>query len=160
MKLWILCWGIAFGTGCFWHYLYDWLPGPLTALLAPVNESVWEHLKLLVIPYYVGCLPLLKASPGPARLLGSVCAGNLLMVPVLLAGFYVPLGAFSISNLFWHITLYGITLAVGLYCQRRWLLWPGGQKHDGLVIALAVSWWAILCVYTVFPGQAPIFQSP
>lgn len=157
---WIFAWAVALGAGSFWHFLYDLAPGALTALLAPVNESVWEHLKLLVIPYYLGCLPLLAPVKSRARLLGAACAGNLIMVPILLSGFYVAQGAFGVSNLFWHITLYALTLAAGFWFQRRWLQSPRTQKHDGLVIALAAAWWVILCIFSVFPTNAPIFWIP
>lgn len=44
-------WGLVFTLavlgGAALHFLYDVWPNPLTAVLAPVNESVWEHLKLL-----------------------------------------------------------------------------------------------------------------
>lgn len=29
------------------HFLYDWFPSPFTALFFPVNESIWEHMKML-----------------------------------------------------------------------------------------------------------------
>ena len=33
---------------CFlFHFIYDWLPNTLTAIFFPVNESIWEHMKLL-----------------------------------------------------------------------------------------------------------------
>ncbi len=31
------------------HFMYDWFPCLLTSLLFPVNESIWEHMKLLFI---------------------------------------------------------------------------------------------------------------
>ncbi len=38
-------------AGTLLHYVYDWSGGASAAgLIAPVNESVWEHLKLLVMP--------------------------------------------------------------------------------------------------------------
>ena len=42
-------WGSLFiiVVGFLLHYLYDWSGrSNLVAILAPVNESVWEHLKL------------------------------------------------------------------------------------------------------------------
>ena len=33
---------------CFlFHFLYNWFPSSLTAIFFPVNESIWEHMKLL-----------------------------------------------------------------------------------------------------------------
>ena len=38
--------------GCLNHFIYEWTgESPISALFCPVNESVWEHLKLLFFPY-------------------------------------------------------------------------------------------------------------
>lgn len=36
-----------------WHFMYNWFPNNLFALVFPVNESIWEHMKII---YY--CLLL------------------------------------------------------------------------------------------------------
>ena len=43
-----LAFGIAVLAGTGLHFLYDVCPAPLVGLFAPVNESVWEHLKLFL----------------------------------------------------------------------------------------------------------------
>ena len=45
-----LAFGIAVLAGTGLHFLYDVCPVPLVGLFAPVNESVWEHLKLFFWP--------------------------------------------------------------------------------------------------------------
>ena len=39
-----------FGIGALWHYIYEWLPWKPYAWLFPINESVWEHVKMLIWP--------------------------------------------------------------------------------------------------------------
>ena len=29
------------------HFLYDWLPNSLFSIFLPVNESIWEHMKMI-----------------------------------------------------------------------------------------------------------------
>ena len=45
----------ALGLGVLLHFLYAWLPNPLTALFSPVRESLWEHLKILFYPIHYNC---------------------------------------------------------------------------------------------------------
>jgi len=33
------------------HFLYEWLPNPIFSFLFPVNESIWEHMKLFFTPF-------------------------------------------------------------------------------------------------------------
>ena len=32
------------------HFMYDWFPNNIVASFFPINESVWEHMKLFVTP--------------------------------------------------------------------------------------------------------------
>ena len=33
---------------CFlFHFIYNWIPSSITAIFYPVNESIWEHMKLI-----------------------------------------------------------------------------------------------------------------
>ena len=32
------------------HFLYNWFPNTFFSILFPVNESIWEHMKLIVTP--------------------------------------------------------------------------------------------------------------
>lgn len=32
------------------HFLYRIFPNPITSILFPVNESIWEHMKLITMP--------------------------------------------------------------------------------------------------------------
>ena len=29
------------------HFMYDWFPNPVFSIFFPVNESIWEHMKML-----------------------------------------------------------------------------------------------------------------
>ena len=59
-------WGLVFTLavlgGAALHFLYDVWPNPLTAVLAPVNESVWEHLKLLYWPFLAAAFVLARGA--------------------------------------------------------------------------------------------------
>ena len=49
---------IATLAGSCLHFVHDLFPSPVTALFSPVNESLWEHLKILFWPYLVSILLL------------------------------------------------------------------------------------------------------
>lgn len=33
------------------HFAYEWSPNSLFSIIFPVNESIWEHMKLIITPY-------------------------------------------------------------------------------------------------------------
>lgn len=60
--------GILFVSvaGTLLHFVYDWSgQNPLVGFFAPVNESTWEHMKLLFFPmllYGLVAVPILKSA--------------------------------------------------------------------------------------------------
>lgn len=38
---------LFFALSFLWHFVYDWFPNFLTAIFFPVNESIWEHMKII-----------------------------------------------------------------------------------------------------------------
>ena len=83
-------WGVVFTLavlgGAALHFLYDVWPNPLTAVLAPVNESVWEHLKLLYWPFLAAAFVLARGADD-AR--GRWC-GLLVGLLFIIIGNYMP----------------------------------------------------------------------
>lgn len=41
---------ISFILAVILHFIYGWIPNSLISVIAPVNESIWEHMKLIVTP--------------------------------------------------------------------------------------------------------------
>ena len=41
---------ISFILAIIFHFIYGWVPNSVISVIAPVNESIWEHMKLIVTP--------------------------------------------------------------------------------------------------------------
>ena len=41
---------ISFILAIIFHFIYGWIPNSFISIIAPVNESIWEHMKLIVTP--------------------------------------------------------------------------------------------------------------
>jgi len=44
---------LIFGLSVLSHFIYDWMPNNLFSILFPVNESIWEHMKLIATPVLI-----------------------------------------------------------------------------------------------------------
>ena len=88
----ILCVSIL---GTLLHFTYRWSGrNPLIGLIAPVNESVWEHMKLLFFPMLLFGLWNLKGVTDACRI-SAFHAGLLmgtLLIPVLFYAYTSVLG--------------------------------------------------------------------
>lgn len=142
-------------AGACLHFLYVLLPNPVTAVLAPVNESLWEHGKILFWPYLAAMLLLTRNGPPGCR------TPWMLTAPAMVAAM---LGA----GWLYHMTLGGEALAVdmGIYVvlmAAGFLLTEvlcGTAEHPllgtlSLLAVLALS--AALVLFTFLPPDHPLF---
>ncbi len=160
-KHWIWTALISAALGTLWHYLYGWFPCALTALLCPVNESVWEHLKLLYFPPLACAVFLSLSTPGPQRDFWSgVLAGVLLSMALLLGSFYTVTAGFGLpSEPTLDIPLYYISLAA--LWGIAWNLNRSGAASralGALVIACGALGTALI-VFSFAAPPLPIFQA-
>ncbi len=149
-------------SGTLLHFLYDWTNESL--LIAPfsgVNESTWEHMKLLYFPLFGFALIQSRFFKEYKNFwcvkLAGVATG-LVLIPVL---FYTCNGAFGKSPDWFNITIFFIAAAVAflletrlfknerLPCKKPWLAF-------GLLCLIGV----LFIVFTFITPRIPLFQDP
>lgn len=142
----------AMGLGVLLHFLFQWFPNPLFALISPVRESVWEHVKLIYFPLLAASLYLTKGS-GQTPWLVSLLAA----CAVMLGAGWVYHIAFMGDSLAFDLLLYVLLILAGFLLPR--LLWPltartGAQRLASLLtLALGV----LIIWFTFFPPSGPLF---
>ncbi|MBR4309334.1 MAG: hypothetical protein IKT58_07040 [Oscillospiraceae bacterium] len=155
--MWILVAILTALGGTALHFLYDILPTPLTALISPVNESVWEHLKLLFWPMLIGAAVLAEKSRKKTRLWSSFFVALLFTPAFLLLCFY-GLKAIGFESTALDITLYYISMFAGYFLA--WFLYKHGkpERCGGYLLMLVILYGACLILFTFAPPDLPIFR--
>ena len=157
--------GFAFTgiTGTLLHFLYDWSgKSPFVALFSAVNESIWEHMKLLFVPLLIFALFesrfLKNKYPNfwCGKLFGTLL--GLLIIPAL---YYTYTGAFGVNADWFNITIYFISAAVVFFAE--WIFIKNRFKcllspTLSLIVLLLIGLAFILL--TFFPIHIPLFQDP
>ena len=140
-------------AGTLLHFLYGWLPCAVTALFSPVNESLWEHVKILFWPYLAAALLLNRDRPGglwPWLLALPVsCAARLAMG----YRYHISLGG---EALWVDIAIYVAAMILGFWlpsCFPQPL--PGKLKLLGAVLTLAL--FLMLILFTLYPPSNLLF---
>lgn len=154
--------GIVFTSilGTLSHFFYQWSrENPLAAFFSPVNESTWEHMKLIFFPMLICSLFLslrLKESAPP--LPGALFFGNLLgtlSIPVL---FYTYTGILGRNIMAVDIAIFfiGILIAWG----TAWKLRDSPKIYRCRILIYGLN--ALLCilffVFTLRVPGLPLFQ--
>ena len=92
----LICYALTTLAGIGLHFVFDLWPSLLTEFFAPVNESLWEHIKIIFWPYLLAGLYLTGAGKWQRA---PWLATLLLICGLLLAGGYY-IHAYSGLNAF------------------------------------------------------------
>ncbi len=108
-------------SGIILHYLYDLSSrSPWIGLFAPVNESVWEHMKLVFFPltayFLFEIIRLGKKIPALSAASARGILAGTFMIPVL---FYTYTGILGRHILAVDIVLFLLGILLGFYVQGR-----------------------------------------
>ena len=150
--------------GTLLHFLYDWSGGsPLIAAFSGVNESTWEHMKLLFFPMFLYSMVQLcflgRNYPNfPAVRLVSTLTG-LLLIPVL---FYTYAGVLGKLVDWVNISIFFLSalgaFAVDFRLLRRGRLNAPWLQLLSFAMMCALAFLFVWC--TFHPPQLGLWRDP
>lgn len=149
--------------GTLLHFLFEWTGGSLpAALISAVNESIWEHMKLLYYPMLVFALAEYRAwgKAVPAfwcvKLAGL--ALGLALIPVL---YYTYTGILGISADWFNITIFFLSAAATYRTETKLFQRDiSCSLPAGAAFALFLLPIATFTVLTFLPPHIPFFEDP
>lgn len=165
MKKIILFWqlsGFIFTslTGVLLHFLYDWTnQSPLVAPFSAINESIWEHMKLLYVPMFLFAI-LERQFIGKnyqnfwcVKLIGTLL--GLALIPML---YYTYTG---ISGMFFdwlNILIFFLSAAAAYLLEFRLLVREKPICHRPMLALFVVCLIGFaFVILTYIPPQLPFF---
>ena len=149
--------------GTFLHFLFDLSGGsPVAALVSAVNESIWEHMKLLYYPMLIFALIEYRAwgRKIPAfwciKLTGISL--GLLLIPVL---YYTYTGILGISADWFNIAIFFLAAALSCVLETRLFRAEGKCRLPaGASLLLLAGIGILFTVLTFLPPRIPFFRDP
>lgn len=150
---------VCFGLAVLLHHAYDWSGQAFAVgLFAPVNESVWEHSKLLVIPFLLWQLVVgLAARPPMRTFLPAVAAAAWAMAAAMIAFFYVYSGVLGKNILAVDIVSTLVWLLMGAWIVVRNMRRSGGGSV-GMAWAALLLLLAMQVGFSVCPPALALFR--
>lgn len=149
-------------VGRAFHYLFGQFPTLVTSLIAPVNESAWEHVKLFFAPVLLFALleiPFIR-KVGHNLLVARV-AGIFAMIVVGLTITPIHMALFPHGGALGHVLTYMLAIALGQMVSYRLLRAPVLHRGWTLLAGVALLILGVLLVFFTF-WQPPVelFRDP
>ena len=149
--------------GTVLHFFYD-LAGQNVAagLISAVNESIWEHMKLIYYPMLLfSVVEVAWGREEKAAVRCSLLAGILLaliLIPVL---YYTYTGILGTSADWFNVTIFFLAAGAAYLLEYRL------ERRMRKCHISAAAWWVILILIaaaftaaTFFPPRIPLFRDP
>lgn len=162
IKLKILCVVIAFLL-CFpLHFIYEKMPNILISIIAPVNESIFEHMKMLFTSIILAGV-IQKIIVKVKKLdINNVCFSNFvaatLSIPIFLSMF-IPIYLYLGENL--PITIFIMLLAIIMSEYISYLIMNMKDlKMENITIIFTIIVYLIFGVLTYNPPINELFRDP
>lgn len=147
--------------GTLLHFLYDWLGGAVwVAPFAAVNESTWEHMKLLFLPMLLFALVqsffFRERRDFWCVKLRSILLG-LSLIPVL---FYTYNGVIGESPDAVNVTIFFVSAAIAYLYEAKCLRAEERACRSGWAVAAILGIGVLFVLFTFVTPKIGIFMDP
>lgn len=156
--------GIIFVSvlGTLFHFAYGWSENNIfVGLFTPINESIWEHTKLLFFPMLIYSFYLNKKIGKEYPCLNSaMISGTLSGVAIIIVMFYTYSGILGFHTAFADIAIFYISVILAFCIVYKLTLSCKANKYHTLLQALQIITICLYIIFTFSPPDIPLFISP
>lgn len=154
---------IASLLGTLFHFVYEWSGDNFfVGLFFPVNESTWEHLKLVFVPILL--ISVLEFFIGGIQRNDFPCIklrSALLAMLVIVVLFYTYTGVLGTVIDWLNILIYFIGMgAAYLYSYRKLNSDKVLNCSPALSLLFTVTLLLLFMLFTVYPPSLGLFRAP
>lgn len=144
------------------HFLYDLMPNFITSIFLPVNESIWEHMKILfgsiMISSVIQKIIVIKKDLDIKNICISNFTGAVLSIPIFLL-IFVPIYNTIGENMPITIFLMFIVIAISQIISYI-IINSKNLKLENVTIFLVIVVYIIFGLLTYFPPENDLFMDP
>jgi hypothetical protein len=149
--------------GSILHFTFEWSGGnPVVGAFSAVNESVWEHLKLVFWPallfMLIEYIPLKKKANnfGLAKTVGVYLA--IITIPII---FYSYTAVTGRSIFLIDISTFVVAVIIGQISSYKLLTHKKlSENLDKISLFLLLMLGIAFVLFTFYPPQLPVFRDP
>ncbi len=156
--------GILFvlAKGTLDHFLYDWSGhNTIVGLLTPINESIWEHMKMLFYPMLLYTLFLIfKFRKTYSCITSSLCFGILMGTVLIPIFFYAYTSILGKDITIFDIGIFILSILIAFRLSYKLTLSRRLEPYTVLLCCLVIVLLLCFMTFTYHPPGTRIFQDP
>ncbi len=142
------------------HFMYSWFPSTLFSIFFPVNESIWEHMKILFTSILIVSLfdywAFKKWNIKSSNFLASAFISAFTSIPIFLI-IYLPLYNTLGENMILNITLLFFVICLAEIINYNILKTKHLKNLGYLSFIFIIITYIIFALLTYYPPENDLF---
>lgn len=153
--------GIIFVSilGTLFHFVYAWSDNNvLIGLFTPINESIWEHTKLIFFPMLIYSIYLSKKISMEYPCINSAMTlGSLFGIILIIVLFYTYSGIIGFNITFADISIFFISVITSFYIVYKATIYCKTDDYSTILKSVQIALICLFIIFTFFPPNIPLF---
>lgn len=168
-KLFTISCIISIILGILFHFIYNFLNKPfIIGLFFPVNESVWEHLKLVLVPItlfgIVYSIIYQKTNYTLTNFWYHTGMAIIISMVIITTTHYLYLLIFKNVPPFFDIGLYIVSIIISFYyiytnMKKEYISLNNNNKNSTGILAI-ITLFLFFIIFTIYPPRLELFKDP
>lgn len=148
--------------GTLFHFVYEWSgENTIIGLFTPVNESIWEHTKLLFFPMMLYSLYPCKHPAIKKNCLSSaIFTGSLIGILLIITLFYTYSGILGFHVATVDISIFYISVISSFYMVYKLVTGCKMASYSSLLLFFQILMIFLFIIFTFYPPEIALFVSP
>ena len=150
---------LIFLFSSLFHFIYDWFPTFFTSLFFPVNESIWEHNKIIVMSFLVLAIFEKLHYKKRKNVIFTECISSLVCM-ILVMLIFTPVYLYILKtndNMIVTFAIYIFAIIISQIVSYQLLNKEYNPKLEEFGVILFVIFFLINIIFTYYPPKLALF---
>lgn len=148
-------------AGTILHFTHDWFPNSVVfTVISAVNESTWEHLKLVFFPMLFMTVIGYFYNKEVKNFLYAKLVSILVAMSFIVVFFYTYTGVIGRNFAVLDIGSFFVAVALGEYYAYKIMLSGKDKMSSIAVVAILAVIFLCFAVFTYYPPSIGLFANP
>lgn len=147
-------------SGVLLHFAFEFSGGnTLVGAFTPVNESIWEHLKLILFPSLIlGVIEYFFYGSEYPSFIGAKIISIFVGMLFIVLGYYTYTGIFGVDLAIINIVLFVLAAAITTYLTYRLSTSSVTHISESKTLALLLAMTAVIILFIYFTFHPPMLE--
>lgn len=141
------------------HFIYDWFPNFFTSLFFPVNESIWEHNKIIVGSFFIWAIIEKLYYKKRKNVIFSEAVSSILCAFLVMI-IFTPVYLYILKtqdNMIVTFAIFILAIIVSQILSYKLLQKDYNPRLEEAGAILFVIFFLINIIFTYYPPKAALF---